>query len=86
MMIFFGVILILCAVYALLVPNWLVNTASCKRNWVIICLILTGGGLVIESTDISLFFSSILFIGICINYAVPMLLNMWESFNRKSDP
>jgi hypothetical protein len=86
MMILLGVLLILAGMNAVLMPNWLFDTGSCKRNWVAICIILAGGGLVIEISNITLFFLGILFIGICINYVFPVLLNIWEIYNRKSDP
>ncbi|MCU4320614.1 hypothetical protein KTH44_15970 [Acinetobacter bereziniae] len=85
-MIILGVILIFCGAIGVLMPNWMFDTGSCKRNWIAICIILCGGGLVIDSTNIALFFISSLIIGIFINYAFPMLLNIWEVFNRKSDP
>lgn len=82
----FGALLVFVAVLALTVPNKLINTSSCKRNWMLISIILIGATLIIGQTDISLNIICVLFIGIFVNYAFPFLLNVIDTFNRKTDP
>ena len=86
MLMLLGIILALLAILAVCLPNRIVDTSSCKKNWCFIALILIGATLFIGQTRVSLHIATILFIGIFINYAIPFILNILTEFNRKTDP
>lgn len=81
-----GAYLVFVAMLILRLPNKIIDTSSCKRNWVMISIILIGATLIINQKQISLYIGIILFIGIFINYTFPILLNVITAFNRKTDP
>lgn len=81
-----ALIAVILAVVVLFIPNKYINTASCKRNWVVVLTILTGISFVSDQNSLGFGFLTILSLGIFINYALPFLLNVLESFNWKSDP
>ncbi|ENV14771.1 hypothetical protein F965_00117 [Acinetobacter schindleri NIPH 900] len=81
-----GLLLIFLSIGVLSLPNRILNTESCKRNWCVIFTILTGGFLLIEQNDYAAFCAVFILAGIFINYAFPILLNVITAFNRKSDP
>lgn len=81
-----GAAIILAAGFIVRMPNDVFNTASCKRNGCVILSVFTGGFLVIEQNEYAAISAAIMTIGIVINYAFPVLLNVLSTFNRKSDP
>lgn len=81
-----ALVAVILAVVVLFIPNKYINTASCKRNWVVVLTILTGISFVSDQNSLGFGFLTILSLGIFINYALPFLLNVLESFNWKSDP
>lgn len=81
-----ALIAVILAVVVLFIPNKYINTASCKRNWVVVLTILTGISFISDQNSLGFVFLTILSLGIFINYALPFLLNVLESFNWKSDP
>ena len=81
-----GFVLVTVVVIALGLPNRVLDTKSCKRNWSAICVLLVGACLIIEQSDKAIFFACLLSAGILTNYLFPILLNVLITFNRKSDP
>lgn len=81
-----GFILVIGTGITLGLPNRVIDTKSCKRNWSAICVLLSGACLIIEQTDRAIFFACLLSAGILTNYLFPILLNVLITFNRKSDP
>ena len=81
-----ALIAVILAVVVLFIPNKYINTASCKRNWLVVLTILTGISFISDQNSLGFVFLTILSLGIFINYALPFLLNVLESFNWKSDP
>ena len=81
-----ALVAVILAVVVLFIPNKYINTASCKRNWVVVLTILTGISFISDQNSLGFVFLTILSLGIFINYALPFLLNVLESFNWKSDP
>ena len=81
-----GLVLVISVAVALRLPNHVLDTKSCKRNWSAICVLLSGACLIIEQVDKAIFFACLLSAGILTNYLFPILLNVLITFNRKSDP
>ncbi len=70
----------------LYLPNRIVDTTSCKRNWVatisfLACMCFLAG---FDGQGWTLLTG--LLSGIFINYTFPVLLNVLTAFNWKSDP
>lgn len=83
---FVGVALVLVSLFILVMSNDVLDTSSCKRNWCVIFSIVTGALLIIEQNERAALSATIIITGIIINYAFPVLLNVIQAFNRKSDP
>lgn len=81
-----GLVIVIAVVVALRMPNHILDTKSCKRNWSAICVLLVGACLIIEQADMAILIACTLFAGILTNYLFPILLNVLITFNRKSDP
>ena len=77
---------IIVALVVLYIPNRYIDTTGCKRNWLVVFTILTGSAFLAKMDDLGFVFLVLLFLGICLNYAAPFLLNVITAFNRKSDP
>ncbi|MBU3845876.1 MAG: hypothetical protein H9855_02655 [Candidatus Acinetobacter avistercoris] len=86
MTMFTGLGLVAISILALSLPNKLIDTSTCKRNWIAIFIILIGATFIIDEAQISLTLIAILVLGICINYGFEILLNVLKIFNWKSDP
>ncbi len=81
-----ALIVMLVAVVILFVPHKYIDTSTCKRHWCAILTILAGAAFFTKMNTLGTYFVSILFLGIFINYAFPLLFNVLVALNRKSDP
>jgi hypothetical protein len=81
-----GMVFILFPIISVWLPDSIIDTESCKKNWSVVLTILTGAAMVTDYDELAFLFSSILISGILTNYFFPVLLNVLSTFNRKSDP
>ncbi|OTG87863.1 hypothetical protein [Acinetobacter sp. ANC 3813] len=82
-----GLAIALSAIAVVFVSDKVIDTSSsCKRNWIIVCVVLIGAFIAIESYTAALLLGSALLAGILTNQAFLFLLNTVNVFNRKSDP
>ena len=82
-----GSIIMLSAIAVVFVSDKIIDTSSsCKRNWIVVCVVLIGGLIAIESYTAAVLLCSALLAGILTNQAILFLLNTVNVFNRKSDP
>ena len=58
----------LVAVVLLFIPNHIIDTASCKKNWVAVLVILASASFVINKTLLGIFLISVLLIALFIHY------------------
>lgn len=80
------IVMLIAFVIVVFIPDKYIDTSSCKRNWIVVLTILSCAAYSINQNSLVLFFLSLLFLGIFINYTFPFLLNVLRSFNWKSDP
>jgi len=81
-----GIALIIIPIISIFLPDSIIDTGSCKKNWSVVLIILTGAAMIADYDGLALFFPCILISGILTNYGFLTLFNVLSTLNRKSDP
>ena len=56
------------AIVAVLLPNKWIDTASCKRNWIVVLTVLSSSSFIVDKNIAGVLFALILIFGVCLNW------------------
>ncbi|MCO8088237.1 hypothetical protein [Acinetobacter indicus] len=56
------------AIVAVLLPNKWIDTASCKRNWIVVLTVLSSASFIVDKNIAGVLFALILIFGVCLNW------------------